>query len=131
MNVIRRTAALVAVALVFAFIPTNGADATGGKHPQLARLVTGLGRGAGSTIGPDGALYVTEPLVGKVSRIDRRTGRVTTFADGLPPMIPGFDAGGAMDVIFRNGTDSDLPTFSMPESVAPPQPPEEDAGEQA
>lgn len=37
MNVIRRTAALVAVALVFAFIPTSVADATGGKHPHRHR----------------------------------------------------------------------------------------------
>ena len=38
----------------------------------------------GSTVGPDGALYVSEPSAGEVSRIDPRTGATTTFASGLP-----------------------------------------------
>lgn len=104
MNLIQRTAALTALALSFTLIAAGPSSATARTRHDAARLVTGLGRGAGSTIGPDGALYVTKPLAGEIARIDRRTGAVTTFADGLPKMIPGFDAGGAMDVIFRNGT---------------------------
>lgn len=40
-------------------------------------LVSELQGGAGSTIGPDGDLYVTEAAAGKVSRIDPKTGNVT------------------------------------------------------
>jgi len=52
----------------------------------------------GSTIGPDGALYVTEGAAGRISRVDPRTGEKTTFASGLPPAIIGI--GGAIDVAF-------------------------------
>jgi hypothetical protein len=65
------------------------------------RLVTGLAGGSGSTVGPDGALYVTEGLAGRVSRVDPQTGAVTTYASGLPLSIIGI--GGAMDVVFKNG----------------------------
>jgi hypothetical protein len=57
---------------------------------------------SGSTVGPDGALYVTEGLVGRVSRVDPQTGAVTTFAEGLPPSLIGI--GGAIDVAFIGGT---------------------------
>ena len=50
-------------------------------------LVSGLEGGSGSTIGPGGALYVTESAAGRISRIDPQTGAVTTFASGLPPAI--------------------------------------------
>src|SRR6187549_2568432 len=39
----------------------------------------------GSTIGPDGALYVTDGVAGAVLRIDGGTGDVSPYADGLPP----------------------------------------------
>src|SRR5688572_3580940 len=54
----------------------------------------------GSAIGPDGALYVTDGSVGEVLRIDRRNGRVSTYATGLPPKAFQGDLGGAMDVAF-------------------------------
>ena len=58
----------------------------------------------GSTIGPDGALYVTDGTSGSVLRIDRRSGRVTTYATGLPPKaLPG-DIGGPVDVAFVGRT---------------------------
>ncbi|NNF39751.1 MAG: hypothetical protein HKN64_00130, partial [Woeseiaceae bacterium] len=50
-----------------------------------AQLVEGLAGASGSTVGPDGALYVTEGAVGRISRIDPQTGAMTTFAEGLPP----------------------------------------------
>ena len=50
-----------------------------------AQFVSGLQGGAGSTVGPGGDIFVTEGLVGKVSRVDPRTGTVSTFAEGLPP----------------------------------------------
>lgn len=51
-------------------------------------MVTGLEGASGSTIGPGGALYVTEGAAGRISRVDPQTGQITTFASGLPPLIP-------------------------------------------
>ena len=67
--------------------------------PEL--LASGLQGASGSTIGPDGALYVTEGAVGSISRVDPDTGSKTTFATGLPPSIVGI--GGAIDVAFIRG----------------------------
>lgn len=60
---------------------------------------------AGSTIGPGGALFVTQPGEGRVLRVDPQTGAVTVFASGLPavPFLP-FKAGGAMDLTFVGST---------------------------
>jgi hypothetical protein len=71
---------------------------------QSAHLfVSGLGAASGSTVGPDGALYVTHGVTGTISRVDPGTGARTTFASGLPPaLIPGL--GGVMDVAFIGRT---------------------------
>jgi hypothetical protein len=69
--------------------------------------------GSGSTVGPDGALYVTEAEAGKVSRVDPRTGRVSTFARGLPKRV--VNTGGAMDVAFIGGTAYVLVTLVGPD----------------
>ena len=68
-----------------------------------AQLVSGLEGSFGSTIGPDGGLYVTERMAGRVSHIDPMTGDVATFAEGLP--IPAWDIGanGAVDIAFVDG----------------------------
>ena len=68
----------------------------------VTRLVSGLEGTSGSTVGPDGALYVTEGAAGRVSRVDPRTGEVTTFASGLPTSIIGF--GGPTDITFMGNT---------------------------
>jgi hypothetical protein len=68
--------------------------------PTATRLVTGLQGAMGSTIGPDGALYVTEGAVGRISRVDPQTGEKTTFASGLPRALPAIGIGGAIDVAF-------------------------------
>jgi hypothetical protein len=66
-------------------------------------LVSGLGAASGSTVGPDGALYVTHGGTGTISRVDPDTGGRTTFASGLPAaLIPGL--GGVMDVAFMGKT---------------------------
>jgi len=70
--------------------------------PSATLLVSGLQGGSGSTIGPDGALYVPETAAGRVSRVDPKTGSVTTFASGLPQSIIGL--GGAMDIAFIDQT---------------------------
>jgi hypothetical protein len=71
-------------------------------QPTVTRLVSGLEGASGSTVGPDGALYVTEGAVGRISRVDPKTGQVTTFASGLPRSIIGF--GGPTDIAFIGKT---------------------------
>jgi sugar lactone lactonase YvrE len=98
-----RSSIAVAAALI-AMITPSVASATppAGATAQPVQLVAGLAGGSGSTIGPGGALYVTEGLAGRVSRVDPKTGDVTTFASGLPKSIIGI--GGAMDVAFIGKT---------------------------
>ena len=67
-----------------------------------AQLVTGLQGASGSAVGPGRSLYVTEGLVGRLSRVDPRTGAVTTVAEGLPGSVIGI--GGAVDVAFIDDT---------------------------
>jgi hypothetical protein len=94
---------VLASALAVAMITPGAATAAPPSNgPNPTRLVTGLAGGSGSTVGPDGALYVTEGAAGRVSRVDPRTGGVTTFASGLPTAILPF--GGAMDVEFIGQT---------------------------
>jgi hypothetical protein len=62
------------------------------------QLVSGLQGASGSTIGPDGAIYVTEGAAGRLTRVDPWSGDTTTYATGLPPSLIGI--GGAVDVSF-------------------------------
>jgi hypothetical protein len=64
--------------------------------------VSGLAGTLGSAIGPGGALYIPEGAAGRISRVDPKTGEVTTFASGLPTAI--FPIGGPVDVAFIGGT---------------------------
>jgi hypothetical protein len=74
--------------------------------PQAAQaqLASGLAGSVGSTVGPDGALYVPESAVGRITRIDPMTGAKSTFAEGLPATLPGVPLGGAVDIAFHGGT---------------------------
>jgi hypothetical protein len=72
--------------------------------PTTTVLATGLEGPLGSTVGPDGALYVAEGTTGSISRIDPRTGQITTFASGLPQMIQAIGLGGPTDVAFVGKT---------------------------
>jgi streptogramin lyase len=83
-------------ATLIAMITLSAASASppsGG--PNAALLVKGLEGGSGSTIGPGGALYVTESAAGRIARVDPQTGKITTFASGLPAGSGGF--GGPVD----------------------------------
>jgi hypothetical protein len=71
-------------------------------EPQRHVLVSGLEGALGSTLGPDGALYVVEGVTGRVTRIDRRTGQLSTVTDALPKRVA--QIGGAMDVAFLGDT---------------------------
>jgi sugar lactone lactonase YvrE len=100
--------ALLRRVLVFATVlaammtPTVATAHPRSSEPVVSRLASGLQGSTGSTVGPDGALYVTEATAGRVTRIDPRTGATTTFASGLPTPIIG--VGGAMDVAFLGRT---------------------------
>lgn len=89
-------------------------------HPAAAQhsttatlLASGLQGPIGSTVGPDGALYVPEGPIGRVSRVDLETGVVTTFASGLPAQV--IPLGGAMDIAFLDNTAYVLVTIVSPD----------------
>jgi len=96
----QRKLLLLAAAVVGMVTPFAASAAPSGGNPTL--LLTGLEGGSGSTVGPGGALYVTEGAAGRISRVDPETGDITTFASGLPKSIIGI--GGAYDVAFIGGT---------------------------
>ncbi len=102
-------AALVAALTVVVAPPTTWASQqprhpTHPTHPPAPHLLaSGLQGAFGSTIGPDGALYVAEGVAGRISRIDRHTGVRTTFASGLPKQKNPPGIGGVMDVAFLDG----------------------------
>jgi hypothetical protein len=96
-----RTPLLLAFVLSAAVTAGNtGASAA----PVAVLFVDGLAGGSGSTIGPGGALFVPEPVAGRISRVEPTTGEVTTFATGLPPILPAVGIGGVMDVAFIGST---------------------------
>lgn len=72
------------------------------------------GCGSGSTMGPDGALYVTDGKAGRVLRIDRESGDVSVVAGGLPRAIEAVGIGGAIDVAFIDHTAYVLVTLVGP-----------------
>src|SRR5215216_5038737 len=111
----RRSGWLVLLVLVLAALvaPSVASAAPRHGHATAHLLVTGLQGGAGSTIGPDGALYVTEGVAGRVTRVDPRTGATTTYASGLPRRIVG--TGGAMDIAFLGRTAYVLVTLVGPD----------------
>jgi hypothetical protein len=99
---IRRPLAALSAALTLALAAPASAHAPS-DPPSVRELATfGTGLGSGGTIGPDGALYVTDGNAGAVLRVDTRSGGVTTYATGLPKQVLGI--GGAMDVVFRGRT---------------------------
>src|SRR5882757_438292 len=104
MAVARRIGMFIAVLGLLAPAVAPPASAHDRRGPVVTQLVHfGIG-GIGSTIGPDGALYVADPNAGSVLRIDRRSGRVTTYATGLPRKPLPSDIGGPVDVVFVGRT---------------------------
>src|SRR6059058_3636943 len=90
--------AIIVMMLAVGLVAASGAPC---QVPTASLLVTGLEGATGSTVGPDGALYVTEGVAGRISRVDPQTGEKTTFASGLPQRLPiGLSVGGAIDVAF-------------------------------
>ena len=115
-------AACTALAMTAAPVAAEGRTGRGRAHGSLGPRVTELATfgselGSGSTIGPDGALYVTDGNAGSVLRIDPNTGDVSTFAEGLPPQVLGI--GGATDVVFLGRTAYVLVTMVGGDLVLP------------
>jgi hypothetical protein len=109
----RKLLPLLAAALIAVIAPSAASAAPPSGSPSAAQLVAGLEGGSGSTIGPGGALYVTEGAAGRISRVDPKTGDIATFAEGLPTSIVGI--GGAIDVAFIGGTAYVLVTLVGPD----------------
>ena len=113
---------MLAAALIAMITPSAASGRGPCQGPTATLLVTGLDAGLesakGSTVGPDGALYVTEGAAGRISRVDPLTGEVTTFASGLPPAIisiGGAIIGGAIDVAFIDNIAYALVTLVSPD----------------
>ena len=117
----RRVTAVVAALAVTLMVPSS--DVWAGKPAHSAPVVTVLndtalgGLGSGSTIGPDGALYVTNGNDGTLVRIDPTNGSATVVGSGLPPQVIG--VGGAMDVAFIGRQAYVLVTRQAPTSAFP------------
>ena len=107
MAFVRRIGLFIAAAVLAAAMAAPTVSAHDRGDPVVTRLAE-FGSDdfvTGSTIGPDGALYVTDGAAGAVLRIDRRSGRVSPYADGLPPKaFQGVDIGGPVDVAFAGRT---------------------------
>lgn len=101
-------AALIAIAPVL-----GRSDPPRCPHPKATLLASGLEGSIGSTVGPDGALYVPEGAAGRISRIDPDTGEITTFATGLPKSASGI--GSPIDVAFLGDTAYALVTLVSPD----------------
>src|SRR5262249_26540411 len=105
----RSRCALVLTAVALLCVTTTRAVAAKGSTTATL-LASGLQGPIGSAVGPDGALYVPEGAVGRVSRVDLTTGAVTTFASGLPLGIFG-----ASDIAFLDDTAYVLVTTVSPD----------------
>jgi len=101
-------------AAIVALIPISARSAAPRcPAPRATLLAAGLAPAIGSTVGPDGALYIAEGAAGRISRIDPNTGEVTTFATGLPKAI--VPVGGPMDIAFLGDTAYVLVTLVGPD----------------
>ena len=98
----QRMLLVLAAAVVGMIAPSSVSANHQSPPPTTTQVLTGLEGGSGSTVGPGGALYVTESAAGRISRVDPRTGEITTFASGLPKSIIGIE--GTTDVAFIGGT---------------------------
>jgi hypothetical protein len=104
---------LAALLLVLVTPSVAAASAASGKPGEPELLASGLDGGSGSTVGPDGALYVTEGIAGRLTRIDPETGDTSVVADCLPARVA--PVGGPIDVAFLHGAAYVLVALVSPE----------------
>lgn len=116
-----RSVHIILVIALLVAVSATPSTASATKPPAVNELATFAapgcagGCGSGSTVGPDGALYVTDGPGGRVLRVDPDSGTTSTFASGLPPAVPDVGIGGAIDVAFVRGTAYVLVTLVGPE----------------
>src|SRR5260370_13352829 len=101
---IKTSMVLLAAALIAMITPLSTSASEPSEAPTATLLTTFNAIGFGSTVGPDGMLYVTDPTHGQILRVDPSTGSYTVFASGLPKTPPGFGDGGTFDVTFIDNT---------------------------
>src|SRR4051812_46237822 len=71
--------------LLLALSIGTASTAPGSPPAPTATLLTSFDAiGFGSTVGPDGMLYVTDPTHGQILRVNPATGGYNVFASGLP-----------------------------------------------
>jgi hypothetical protein len=92
------------VALIGVFAGMTAVLAAGAAAGGKTWHEPSLGAASGSAIGPGGALFVPQPVQGKVYRVDPDTGETTLFASGLPQRLAALPFGGVMDVAFAGST---------------------------
>lgn len=97
----KRMLALVFSALL-ATVTATAVPADANSQPHVTTLATGIQLANGTTIGPDGALYVTEGATGRIIRVDPESGDTSVYASGLPTAIA--PIGGPMDIVFHGNT---------------------------
>jgi hypothetical protein len=96
---------VLALICTLALGSTSASAAPKSPPAPTATLLTSFNAIAfGSTVGPDGMLYVTDPTHGQILRVNPTTGSYTTFASGLPKTPPGWGDGGTFDVTFIDNT---------------------------
>ncbi len=95
---------LVSIALILLALSIGGSSAAPRPEPTKTLLTTFDAISFGSTVGPDGMLYVTDPTHGQILRVNPATGGYTVFASGLPQTPPGWGDGGTFDVTFVGNT---------------------------
>lgn len=102
-----RKSLVIGLVLSFVFILGSSAAYAGpppSGAPSAVLLASGLGGTLGSTVGPDGALYVPDGPGGMIRRVDPQTGDTSIFASGLPQAVPPFPFGGPSDIAFIGET---------------------------
>lgn len=113
----RRSAFVVGIvsAMALALAPASAGAQRAASHDRHAVrvLATGLGGTFGSTVGPDGALYVADGVGGRILRVNPKTGASHVYADGLPKRV--FPVGGATDVAFIGDTAYALVSLVSPD----------------
>ena len=85
-------------------VASDNGEPRGPRATEVRLLASGLMGTIGSTIGPDGALYVAEGALGRITRINLSSGKANTFASGLPAAVPSVGIGGPLDVAFVGTT---------------------------